>query len=56
MTYLARDDHMQDEDYCLQKEAEYAAKAETTSDAKLKPVYEAAAREYHYRAILLQSA
>ena len=41
---------------CLRKEMEYYAKADTASDKGLKSAYEAAAREYHHRAILLKSA
>jgi hypothetical protein len=55
MTYLGRDDHMQDEDYCRQKEAEYAAKARATNNRAKKCSYEAAAREYSYRLILIGS-
>jgi hypothetical protein len=51
MTYLAKDsdDDMRDPDYCLAKQAEYAAKAEATNDRALKSAYESAAREYRFR-------
>jgi hypothetical protein len=41
---------------CLRKEMEYYAKADASSDNGLKSAHEAAAREYHHRAILLKSA
>jgi hypothetical protein len=55
MTYLAKDEDMEDAGYCLTKEAEYAAKARATNDRALKSAYEAAAREYSYRLILISS-
>jgi hypothetical protein len=55
MTYLARDDDMEDAGYCVAKEAEYAAKARATNDKALKSAYESAAREYSYRLILISS-
>lgn len=57
MTYLAKynDDDMNDPGYCLAKEAEYAAKARATNDRALKSAYEAAAREYAFRLLLVGS-
>jgi hypothetical protein len=55
MTHLAKDDDIQDADYCRAKEAEYAAKARATNDKALKSAYESAAREYSYRLILVNS-
>jgi hypothetical protein len=55
MTYLARDNDMNDAGYCLAKEAEYARKARATNDKALKSAYESAAREYAYRLILVNS-
>ena len=55
MIYLAKDDEMNDPVHCLAKEAEYAAKARGTNDKALKSAYEAAAREYSYRAIRIDS-
>ena len=43
------DEKMQDVNYCLQKEAEYYAKAQAVADKKLKEAYEAAAREFSAR-------
>ncbi len=45
---------MLDINYCLQKEAEYRAKALVATDPKVKLAYEAAAREFAYRAMLLR--
>ena len=39
---------------CLQKEAEYCAKASCAKDAKIQSTYEAIAREFAYRAKLLK--
>lgn len=47
---------MLDLSHCLRKEMEFYAKADSAPDAALKSAYEAAAREYHHRAILLKSA
>jgi hypothetical protein len=55
MTYLAKDDDMNDPGYCLAKEAEYAAKGRATNDRALKSAYEAAAREYAYRLLFIGS-
>jgi hypothetical protein len=54
MAYLARDDAMQDVDFCRRKQADYAAKAAATNNVALKSAYEAAAREYAYRAELVE--
>jgi hypothetical protein len=43
------DEKMQNINYCLQKEAEYYAKARVAADQKLKEAYEAAAREFAFR-------
>jgi hypothetical protein len=57
MTYLAKDndDDMKSPAYCLAKEAEYADKARATNNRALKSAYEAAAREYTFRLILIES-
>jgi hypothetical protein len=39
-----------DAEFCRRKEREYYAKARAASDPKLKAAYEAAAREYAWRA------
>jgi hypothetical protein len=39
---------------CLQKEAEYCAKARSAKDPKIRSAYEAVAREFAYRAKLLK--
>jgi len=49
------DEKMQNINYCLQKEAEYYAKARVTADQKLKEAYEAAAREFGFRVRQLRS-
>ena len=54
MIYLD-DDGMNDADYCRAKEAEYVGRALATKDKALKAAYEAAAREYSYRVILINS-
>lgn len=41
---------MFDINFCLKKEAEYYAKAETASDQKLRDAYKAVAREFAFRA------
>jgi hypothetical protein len=55
MPYLARAEDMHDADFCRQKEVEYSAKARATNDRTVKSAYEAAAREYAYRAALMNS-
>jgi hypothetical protein len=57
MPYLAKDkdDDLRDPDYCLAKQAEYAAKADGTKDKALKSAYESAAREYGFRLISIGS-
>jgi hypothetical protein len=54
MDYLSRDDEMQKPDFCRGKQADYAARAEATRNVALKSAYEAAAREYGYRAALAE--
>jgi hypothetical protein len=50
------DEHEQihDIDTCLQKEAEYRAKARSERNAKLRSTFEAVAREFAHRARLLE--
>jgi hypothetical protein len=48
------DEQMLDINFCLQKEAEYYAKARAVPDPKIKSTYEAAAREFAYRAKMLK--
>jgi hypothetical protein len=55
MTYLGKDNDMDDPGFCRAKEVEYAAKARAATDKALKSAYEAAAREYSYRLILIGS-
>ena len=57
MIYLDKnnDEGLNDASYCRAKEAEYAAKAGVTKDKALKSAYEAVAREYAYRVILISS-
>ena len=55
MTYLAKGGDMENADFCRRKEAEYAAKGRATTDKALKSAYEAAAREYAYRLLLIDS-
>ena len=57
MIYLDKDnnDGVNDAGYCRAKEAEYAAKARVSKDKALKSAYEAVAREYAYRVILISS-
>jgi len=43
------EEKMLDINFCLQKEAEYKAKACAVSDPKLKDAYKAAAREFAHR-------
>ena len=47
-------DQMLDRNYCLRKEAEFNANARIATDPKVKRAYEAAAREFAYRAMLLK--
>jgi hypothetical protein len=54
MAYLSRGDEMRDADYCRRKQVDYAAKAAATKNAALKSAHEAAAREYGYRAALIE--
>jgi hypothetical protein len=49
------DDAVNDAGYCRAKEAEYTGKARATKDKALKSTYEAVAREYSYRVILISS-
>jgi hypothetical protein len=55
MPYLSRKNDAQNADNCRAKEAEYYAKARATNDRAIKSAYEAAAREYAYRVILIES-
>jgi hypothetical protein len=57
MIYLDKDngEGLNDAGYCRAKEAEYAAKARVTKDKGPKSAYEAVAREYAYRLILISS-
>jgi len=57
MIYVDKDndDGVNDAGYCRAKEAEYAAKARATKDKALKSAYEAMARDYAYRQILISS-
>jgi hypothetical protein len=50
---MDQDEQMRDRNYCLQKKAEYRAKARIATDPKIRLAYEAAAREFVYRAALL---
>lgn len=50
---MNQNEQMLDRDYCLRKEAEYRANARVATDPKIKLAYEAAAREFAYRARLL---
>ena len=56
MSYLAQSENMNDADFCRQKEAEYSAKARATKNLVVKSAYDSAAREYAYRARLIDSA
>lgn len=53
MTHLPRDEQMFDANFCRGKEAEYSAKAKSTTNPSLKSAYEATAREYAYRLMVL---
>jgi len=48
------DKQILDINFCLQKEAEYYAKACSTKDPKIRSTYEAVAREFAYRVKLLK--
>jgi hypothetical protein len=50
---MDQDEQMLDRNYCLRKEAEFRANARVATDPKIKLAYEAAAREFAYRARLL---
>jgi hypothetical protein len=45
---------MLDLSHCVRKEAAFSAKAKAATDPLLRSTYEAAAREYAYRAMLLK--
>jgi len=51
---MAPHDEMLDLAHCLRKEIAYYAKARAATDPEIKATYEAAAREYAYRAMLLK--
>ena len=51
---MAPREEMLDVAYCLRKETAYYAKASAATDPEIKATYEAAAREYAYRAMLLK--
>jgi len=51
---MDQNEKMFDRNYCLRKEAEFYANARAATDPKLKRTYEAAAREFAYRATLLK--
>ena len=51
---MVEDEEKHDASFCLRKELEYSAKARAATDPKIKSTYEAAAREYAYRALLLK--
>ena len=57
MIYLGKDNDegLNDASYCRAKEAEYAAKARASKDKGLKSAYEAVAREYAQRLILISA-
>ena len=55
MTYLPRDQEMQNPDFCHGKELDYYAKAKAATDPNLKSAYEATAREFAYRVRLISS-
>lgn len=44
---------MFDPNFCREKEAEYSAKAKSTTNPSLKSAYEATAREYAYRLMVI---
>ena len=47
---------MLDVAHCLRKEIAFNAKAAATTDPVVKAAYEATAREYRYRALLLKES
>jgi len=51
---MDEEEKMLDINFCLQKEAEYYAKARAATDPKIRSAYEATAREYAYRAKMLK--
>jgi hypothetical protein len=51
---MDNDEKTHDLSFCLRKEAENYAKARTATDPKLISSYNAIAREYAYRAMLLK--
>ena len=51
---MDEDKQILDINSCLQKEAEYCAKARSAKDPKIRSAYEAVAREFAYRAKLLK--
>ena len=53
---MVEDEEIHDVSFCLRKEVEYNAKAHAATDPKIKSTYEAVAREYAYRARLLEEA
>ena len=55
MTYLPRDEEMQNADFCYGKEVDYYAKAKATPNLALRSAYEATAREFAYRVRLIGS-
>jgi hypothetical protein len=48
------DEQIQDINICLQKEAEYGAKARSERNTKLRSTFEAVAREFAHRAKMLK--
>jgi len=52
--YMVDSKTMDDPNYCLRKSAEYSAKAHAATDPKIIASYNAIAREYAYRALLLK--
>ena len=53
-SHMVAAENMDDLNYCLQKSAEYSAKAQAATDPKIVSSYKAIAREYAYRAVLLK--
>lgn len=51
---MDEDKQIGDINSCLQKEAEYCAKASCAKDPKIQSTYEAIAREFAFRAKLLK--
>ena len=52
---MAAYNEMLDLSHCVRKEAAFSAKAKAATDPLLRSTYEAAAREYAYRAALIDS-